>query len=78
MWESEASVARANSEGGFGSREGDVMMLLPREQLRQILTFKQIRKRGKGLSNFGQKTAIKVHHAQKSLQILDSVWPRKV
>jgi hypothetical protein len=58
-----------SSEGGIGSREGGVMTLLLREQLRQVLTFQQI---------FQWCKAVKVHHAQKPLQILDSVRPRKV
>jgi hypothetical protein len=48
------------------------------EQFQQVLTFEQICQWGKGIGNFGQKQAIKVHHAQKLLQILDSVWTRKI
>jgi hypothetical protein len=62
----------ANSSGksGFGSCEGGVMTILPREQFWQILAFQQICKKGNGISNFWQKTAIKIHNAQNRCRFL--------
>jgi hypothetical protein len=54
------------------------MSLLPREQFWQVLSIEQICQWLKDLGNFGQKLAIKVHHAHKPLQIHDSVWPGKI
>jgi hypothetical protein len=65
-------------EGGFGTCKGGIMTLLTREQLQQVLTFQQICQWCKGLCDFWQNPAVKIHHAQKLLQILDSVQPRKI